>query len=85
MTGPLTAQGYGSVKWGTSYVQLVAFGDAGPVARGVLPYGQSIDPLSPWYADQLPPYVAKELPRLPFTEEEIQADGNFRREAVSEK
>ncbi|AVR94810.1 penicillin acylase family protein [Pseudoduganella armeniaca] len=85
MTGPLTAQGYGSVKWGTSYVQLVAFGDTGPVAHGLLPYGQSTDPLSPWYADQLPLYAAKQLPRLPFTEEEIQADGNFRRETVSEK
>ncbi|WUR13544.1 penicillin acylase family protein [[Empedobacter] haloabium] len=85
MTGPLTAQGYGSVRWGTSYVQLVAFDDSGPIARGLLPYGQSTDPVSPWYADQLPLYAGKDLPRLPFTEEEIQMDGNFRRDTVSEK
>lgn len=85
MTRPLTPQGSGSVIWGTSYVQLTAFGDAGPIAHGLLLYGQSTDPLSPWYADQLPLYAAKELPRLPFTEEEIHADGNFRRETVSEK
>lgn len=85
MSGPLTAQGYGSVVWGTSYVQLVAFDDTGPIARGVLPYGQSTDPASPWYADQLASYVAKVLPRLPFSEEEIQQDRNFRRATVSEK
>lgn len=85
MSGPLTRHGYGSVVWGSSYMQLVAFDDKGPIARGLLPYGQSTDPASPWYADQLPLYASKDLPRLPFTEQEIREDGNFQRETVSEK
>jgi len=85
MSSPLTSQGYGHVVWGTSYIQLVTFDDAGPVAQGLLVYGQSVDPLSAHYGDQMPLYQRKELPRLPFSEEEIRADGNFRRTTLSEK
>jgi len=73
------------VIWGTSYVQLVAFDDAGPIARGLLAYGQSTDPGSAHYGDQLPLYAAKELPRLPFSEKEIRMDGNFQRTTLSDK
>ena len=85
MKSPLTAQGYGGVAWGTSYVQLVSFDDHGPVARGLLAYGQSTDPASPYYADQLPLYVSKQLVALPFTREQIAADGNRQQTTVSEK
>jgi acyl-homoserine-lactone acylase len=85
MSSTLTPQGYERVVWGTSYVQLVAFDDAGPVAQGLLVYGQSTDPLSAHYGDQLPLYPLKELPRLPFSEDEIRADPNFRRTTLSEK
>lgn len=85
MRGPLTAQGYDSVAWGTSYIQLVAFDNAGVVARGLLVYGQSTDPVSSHYNDQLPLYTAKEVPRLPFTEEEIRADPNYQVTTIREK
>lgn len=81
----LTGEGYGGVAWGTSYVQLVGFDDNGPVARGLLAYGQSTDPASPYYSDQLPLYVSKRLVPLPFTQEQILADGNRQRTTVSDK
>ena len=74
MRSALTAKGYGNVDWGTSYVQLVGFDNAGPVARGLLVYGQSVDPKSPWYADQLPLFSQKKLPVLPFSEQQIKAE-----------
>ncbi|MCS0631385.1 penicillin acylase family protein, partial [Telluria mixta] len=49
---------------------------AGPVAQAMLVYGQSTDPKSPYYADQLPLYSRKEWPALPFTEASINADPN---------
>ncbi|QBQ37314.1 hypothetical protein E1742_14900 [Pseudoduganella plicata] len=85
MSFPLTPQGYEHVVWGTSYVQLVTFDDAGPVAHGVLVYGQSTDPLSAHYGDQLPLYTSKELLRLPFSENEIRADRNYRRTTLPQK
>jgi acyl-homoserine-lactone acylase len=81
----LKAQGYEDVVWGTSYIQLVAFSDAGVVAHGLLLYGQSTDPASSRYYDQLQLYVDKQVPRLPFSEGEIRADPNFVSTTVSEK
>jgi len=74
MAGTLGASGYVGVTWGTSYIHLVSFGEDGPQARGLLVYGQSTDPRSPHYADQLPLYAAKQLPLLPFTPAAIAAD-----------
>ncbi len=59
---------------GSSYVQVVGFDDAGPVADAVLSYSQSTDPASPWYADQTRAYSAKRWHRLPFTAAQIAAD-----------
>jgi acyl-homoserine-lactone acylase len=74
MSTGLTATGYNNVYWGTSYVQTVTFDDAGPVAQAMLVYGQSTDPTSPYYADQLGPYSRKEWTTLPFSETSINAD-----------
>jgi acyl-homoserine-lactone acylase len=74
MSTGLTATGYNDVYWGTSYVQTVTFDDAGPVAQAMLVYGQSTDPTSPYYADQLGPYSRKEWTTLPFSETSINAD-----------
>jgi acyl-homoserine-lactone acylase len=76
MSTGLTATGYNNVYWGTGYVQTVTFDDAGPVAQAMLVYGQSTDPKSPYYADQLGPYARKEWPMLPFSEASIKADPN---------
>ncbi len=85
MRSTLTAQGYGSVAWGTSYIQLVAFDNAGVVPYGLLAYGQSTDPASSRYYDQLALYTAKDVPRLPFTEDEIRADPNYQHTTIWEK
>lgn len=78
MAGDLDATGYHDIAWGGSYIQTVTFDGAGPVAMGMLLYGQSVDPASPWYKDQLPIYAAKQWPRLPFTPEQIRGDPHYR-------
>lgn len=84
MRSELGPQGYRDVEWGTSYVQAVTFDEAGPVARGILLYGQSVDPASPHYADQLPLYSQKLWPVLPFAVERIRSDPNYRTTTLSE-
>jgi acyl-homoserine-lactone acylase len=84
MKSGLDAGGYHDVAWGTSYVQTVGFDDKGPVAQALLVYGQSTDPKSPWYADQLPLYVKKQWPALPYTPEQIKADPGYRATRLSE-
>ena len=74
----LTRDGYIDVAWGTSYVQTVSFDEAGPVAQAMLVYGQSVDPGSSFYADQVPLYARKEWPHLPFSRAAIQADAAYR-------
>ena len=48
----INASGY-NVNYGSSYIQVVTFDDRGPVAQGLLTYGQSSDPASPRAYDQL--------------------------------
>lgn len=84
MSTGLDATGYHDVAWGTSYVQTVTFDDAGPVAQALLLYGQSTDPTSPWYADQVPLYSQKQWPALPYTMEQIKADPNYTAMTLSE-
>lgn len=59
---------------GTSYIQVVGFDAAGPVADAILSYSQSTDPASAHYGDQTKEYSAKRWHRLPFTAAEIAAD-----------
>ena len=73
----LQAGGYHDIVWGTSYVQTVTFDNAGPVAYAMLVYGQSVDPKSPYYGDQVPVYAQKQWPLLPFTPEKIRADPQY--------
>ncbi len=68
----LTARGY-DINFGSSYIQLVTFDADGPVARGMLTYGQSNDPDSPYAYDQLDTFSKGDWPRLPFTRREIDA------------
>lgn len=60
-------------RHGSSYVQVVGFDDAGPVADTILSYSQSPDPQSPWYGDQTRLYSRKEWVRFPFSPEQIAA------------
>lgn len=74
MVAPAGPGGYVPVVHGTSYVQIVGFDDDGPVADAVLLYGQSTDPASPHFHDQLEQlWVAGEWLRLPFSPEEVAA------------
>jgi acyl-homoserine-lactone acylase len=73
----LQAGGYHDIAWGTSYVQTVTFDEAGPVAYAMLVYGQSVDPKSAHYADQLPLYSQKQFALLPFTPDKIRADPQY--------
>ncbi|MFZ3290391.1 MAG: penicillin acylase family protein [Telluria sp.] len=84
MSTALGPTGYNDVKWGTSYVQAVTFDENGPVAQAMLVYGQSVDPKSRYYADQLPLYSAKQWPALPFSAEQIKADQHFEVITLSE-
>jgi acyl-homoserine-lactone acylase len=67
--------GYAGLVNASGYLHVVGFADAGkPEAYALLAYGQSADPLSPFYYDQLDAYVAKAWPRIPFTDAEIAAE-----------
>ena len=84
MRSGLTATGYNDVHWGTSYVQTVTFDSNGPVAQAMLVYGQSVDPKSPYYADQVSVFSRKEWPVLPFSADQIKADPNYNRITLSQ-
>jgi acyl-homoserine-lactone acylase len=84
MTSELDAAGYHNVAWGTSYVQTVSFDDDGPVALGMLLYGQSVDPKSPWYADQVPLFSRKQWQPMPFSEASIRHDANYTARVLEE-
>lgn len=74
MITPRATGGYGPIVHGTSYVQIVGFDEDGPVAHAVLLYGQSSDPASPYYHDQLRElWTPLEWLRMPFTPAEIEA------------
>ncbi|HNP34748.1 MAG TPA: acylase [Woeseiaceae bacterium] len=66
----LSKDGY-KIVFGTSYIQTVTFGDTGPIAHGILTYGQSSNPASPNYYDQLSEFSSKSWPLLPFSAAEI--------------
>ena len=77
MRSGLTATGYNGVHWGQSYIQAVSFDEAGPVAHAMLTYGQSTNPQSPYYTDQLGVFSRKEWPLLPFAQDKVKADPNY--------
>lgn len=69
----LRVGGYPAV-YGVSFLMILAYGDDGPDARGLLVYGQSSDPDSPHHSDQLDDYVGKRLRPLLIDEAAIAAD-----------
>lgn len=71
-------------RHGSSYVQVVGFDAAGPVADAILSYSQSTDPASPYYADQTRAFSVKQFHRLPFTPAQIAADGGTEKVRIAE-
>jgi acyl-homoserine-lactone acylase len=67
----LMAGGY-AVNYGTSYLQAVGFDERGPVAHGLLTFGQSSQADSPWAFDQLESLARLPWPALPFHAEDVQ-------------
>ncbi len=80
--GDLTDQGY-PVNTGSSFMLVVNFTRNGPVAKGLLTMGQSLDPRSPHFTDQTRAFARLELGRRPFTEKEILADRHLVTEVVT--
>ena len=70
--------------YGNSYIQFVTWDDAGPVAEGILTYGQSSNPASSHFNDQTRKYAAGEWVKLPFTDAQIKADPNFKQVQITE-
>jgi acyl-homoserine-lactone acylase len=66
----ITNQGL-RITAGLSYLQAVTFDDRGPVAQGLLSYGQSTNPASAFAYDQLPLLSRKVVPVLPFYAEDV--------------
>jgi acyl-homoserine-lactone acylase len=70
--------------YGNSYIQFVTWDDLGPVAEGVLTYGQSSNAASVHFSDQTRKYAAGEWTKLPYTEAQIKADPNYKMVQISE-
>lgn len=72
------------VSFGTSYVQTVYFEKDGPRAEGFLTYSQSADPASAHFADQAPRFSRLQWIAQPFTDQQIEADPNYRTMTIEE-
>jgi acyl-homoserine-lactone acylase len=73
----LESNGFAQILVGTSYVQVVTWKDGHVVAKVLFAQGQSFDPASAHYADQLPLFAKKQPAPAAFTEQEIEADPNL--------
>ncbi len=72
-------RGYNPIVHGNSFVQVISWDEDGNLdPRAILTYSQSPEPESPHYKDQTEIYSKSEWIRLPFTDEEIEADPNLR-------
>ncbi|MDF2644016.1 MAG: acylase [Pseudomonas sp.] len=67
---------------GTSYLQVVSFDEQGPKAKGLLAFSVSSNPESPHASDQTQAFSAKRWSDLPFTEQQIKADPDYRTHVI---
>lgn len=70
--------------YGNSYIQFVTWDAAGPVAQGMLTYGQSAHPSSAHFNDLTRKYAAGEWITLPYTQAQITADPAYQVVNISE-
>jgi acyl-homoserine-lactone acylase len=68
----LSPGGY-RVNYGSSYIQAVTFDVRGPLAWGLLTYGEGSSADSPHAYDQLSLFSAKQWVKLPFHKEDVDA------------
>lgn len=78
----LTSDGY-LVNTGTSFVMTMQFTDAGPEGEALLTYGQSDDPMSPYFVDQTRRFSEKQWRPLLLSEEAITGDSKLFIERVT--
>jgi acyl-homoserine lactone acylase PvdQ len=77
--GPLGSDNTITAVFGSSYRMLVELGN-GPVrAWSCAPYGNSDDPASPHFADQMPLAAKREYRRVPFSRHEVEAEATSRK------
>lgn len=70
-------QGFPNVVSGAYYNLIVQFTDKGPVAQSVVLYGQSNNPNSPHFTDQMRLWSEGKLRAMHFTERDIASDPNL--------
>ena len=56
---------------GESYIMLIRYSKDGPEIETVIPYGNSSDPSSPHYTDQMRMYAEKKLKIMTLDKDEI--------------
>ncbi len=78
----LTDRGY-PVNYGTSFLMVVGFEEAGPVARAIMTYSASSDPASPHFADQTEMWSRKQLRDVRYRAADIEADPGYRTEPLT--
>ncbi|MFN8017422.1 MAG: penicillin acylase family protein [Acidimicrobiales bacterium] len=76
------AEGGYRVTYGTSFLMAVELTDDGPVAQGLLAYGQSGDARSPHHVDGTEAYAAKATRPLLFADADIEADPELVRRTI---
>ena len=69
----LTGNGY-PIGLGSSFLMVLEFGDKGPSAKAFLTYGQSGDPESPHFTDQIKLFAEKQWRSILFRKDKIVAD-----------
>jgi acyl-homoserine-lactone acylase len=69
----LTADGY-VINTGSTFIMTLAFTDDGIDATGLLTYGQSEDPRSPHYNDQMELYVDRKFRRIVHSIDEVRKE-----------
>lgn len=76
------AKGGYPVNYGTSFLMVVGFTDAGPAARALLTYSASSDPRSPLFTDQTELYSRKQWRPVLFRAADIEKDPALRVQEV---
>lgn len=72
----------GLINYGSSFILAVELTPAGRTVKALLTYGNSSDPASPWYRDQLTAFARGELRTVPLTDAAIAADPEHRVEEI---
>ncbi|MEZ4402468.1 MAG: penicillin acylase family protein [Kofleriaceae bacterium] len=81
LTAPAVTARY-PVNFGTSFVLAAELTPTGRTVKALLTYGNSSDPASPWYRDQLDAFARGELRPVPLTDAAIAADPAYRLEEL---